>query len=457
MADSPLSVIVLAAGEGKRMRSKIPKVLHAVAGTSMLGHVLAAAKALCPQAIHVVYGHAGDTVQTAFPDEALSWAHQAEQLGTGHAVAQAIPAIPDDHQVLVLCADVPLIRPQTLHDLITAAADGVSLLTVDLSDPTGYGRILRDASGQVAGIVEEKDATLEQRRITEVNTGILCLPAAPLRRWLDGLDAANAQGEYYLTDCIAMARADGVSVSPLACVDRWEVQGVNDRLQLAAVERACQQRQAEALMREQGLALADPARFDLRGELTVGADCFIDANVIIEGRVVLGDGVQIGPFSRLRDCQIAEGSRILGHCEIEDAQIGERCQVGPFARLRPGTTLAEDAKIGNFVETKKTQVGRGSKINHLSYIGDTRMGANVNVGAGTITCNYDGRHKHQTELGDDVFVGSNTALVAPIVIGQGVTIGAGTTLREDVAAETLAVDATRPRQIKDWRAKHRQD
>ncbi len=285
----------------------------------------------------------------------------------------------------------------------------------------------------------------------------MCLPARPLREWLAGLNAANAQGEYYLTDCIARARADGVTVSALTCSDCWEVQGVNDRVQLAAVERACQQRQAETLMREQGLALADPARFDLRGALTVGADCFIDANVVIEGRVVLGDGVRIGPFTRLCDCEIATNSQILGHCDIEGSHIGQRCQIGPFARLRPGTTLAEAAKIGNFVETKKTHVGVGSKINHLSYIGDTQMGANVNVGAGTITCNYDGRHKHHTELGDDVFVGSNTALVAPIVIGEGVTIGAGTTLREDVPAETLAVDATKPRQIKGWRAKHRQD
>ncbi len=452
MAESPLSVIVLAAGEGKRMRSDLPKVLHPVAGRPMLEHVLEAAQALAPAAIYVDYGHGGEAVRAAFADHSVQWAHQSEQLGTGHAVAQAIPQVPDDHQVLVLCADVPLIRPQTLRALVAAAGgDAVSLLTVQLADPTGYGRIVRDAQGQVERIVEEKDADANTRQITEVNAGIMCLPAGPLRGWLAALDAGNAQGEYYLTDCIAQARAEGVAVVPLACQDRWEVQGVNDRAQLAGVERACQRRQADSLMRDQGLGLADPDRFDVRGQLTVGRDCFVDVSVIIEGQVTLGDRVHIGPFTRLRDCTIADDSQVLGHCEIHDSVIGSDCQIGPFARLRPGTVLEQSAKIGNFVETKKTHVGAGSKINHLSYIGDTRMGAKVNVGAGTITCNYDGQNKHRTELGDEVFVGSNTALVAPIVIGDRVTIGAGTTLRDDVPAGTLAVSQTQLRQKKDWR------
>ena len=453
MSSQPLSVVVLAAGEGKRMRSTRPKVLQTVAGRPMLAHVLDAASALQPEAIHVVYGHGGDAVQAAFADRSLAWALQSEQLGTGHAVAQALPAIPDDHQILVLCADVPLIRPETLDRLVTRAGTELSLLTVALPDPTGYGRVVRDEDGAVEAIVEEKDADQDQRGINEVNTGVMCLPAEPLRRWLGALDAGNAQGEYYLTDCIAMARRDGWPVHPLACTDPWEVQGVNDRAQLAAVERAAQHRQAVALMRDQGLGLADPARFDLRGGLTVGRDCFIDASVIIEGTVALGDDVQIGPFTRLCDCHIQSGTRVLAHCDIEGSEIGHGCRIGPFARLRPGTSLADRVRVGNFVETKQARVGLDSKINHLSYIGDTQLGAEVNVGAGTITCNYDGREKHVTRIGDRVFIGSNTALVAPLAVGEGVTIGAGTTVREDIPADTLMLESGHLRQIPGWRSK----
>ena len=454
MSSPPLSIVVLAAGEGKRMRSRTPKVLQPVASRPMLGHVLDAARELEPHAIHVVHGHGGEAVRAAFPDADLNWVHQAQRLGTGHAVQQALPHIPDNHQVLVLYADVPLTRSQTLRALVAEARSGVSLLTVVLDDPTGYGRILREASGTVSGIVEQKDATPEQQRIAETNTGLLCLPAAPLRRWLETLDTGNAQGEYYLTDCIAMAYDEGWSVHPVACPDPREVQGVNDREQLAMVERTCQQRQARRLMRDQGLGLADPARFDLRGTLTVGRDCFVDVDVIIEGEVVLGDDVRVGPFTRLRDCTVAEGTEILAHCDIEATTIGSDCRVGPFARLRPGTALAASARVGNFVEVKQARVGPGSKINHLSYIGDARIGAGVNVGAGTITCNYDGRDKHVTQVDDGVFIGSNSALVAPVHIGSNATIGAGTTLRDDVAADSLAVNRGEVRRIAGWRIDH---
>jgi len=454
MASSPLSVVVLAAGEGKRMRSDRPKVLHPIAGQPMLGRVLDTAQALLPTNIHVVHGHAGDTVKAAFADAPVNWVHQAEQLGTGHAVMQALAHIPDDHQVLVLCADVPLISAPTCRALVEAAGAGASVLSVSLAEPQGYGRVLRERDGTVAGIVEEKDATDAQRQITEVNTGVMCLPAGPLRQWLSELDTTNAQGEYYLTDCIAQARRASVGVQSLVCTDPWEVQGVNDRLQLAEVERACQRRQAETLMREHGLGLADPARFDLRGTLRVGRDCFIEPNVIIEGTVTLGDRVTIGPSTRLLDTHISSDTVVLGHCEILDTHIGASCQIGPFARLRPGTVLADKAKVGNFVETKQAHIGPGSKVNHLSYIGDAELGTDVNVGAGTITCNYDGHAKHLTKIGHGVFIGSNTALVAPVVVGDGATIGAGTTVREDVPGDTLAVTDGRARQIPGWQRPH---
>jgi len=447
----PFSVVVLAAGEGKRMRSNTPKVLHPVAGRSMLERVLTTAAALSPDAIYGVYGHAGEAVQEACAAFAVTWVNQAEQLGTGHAVAQALPAIPDNHQVIVLFGDVPLIEPATLTALMNEADGGVGVLTMQLETPTGYGRILRDTDGAVLGVVEEKDTTPSERQITEVNTGIMCLPAGHLRVWLQELDTHNAQGEYYLTDCIGKAHAQGVPVHVCACPDPWEVQGVNDRVQLAAVERACQRRQAQTLMRDHGLGLADPARFDLRGSLEVGRDCFIDVDVVIEGHVVLGDHVRIGAFSQIRDTHIAAGTEVLGHCEIEDTHIAEDCRVGPFARLRPGTTLEKGARVGNFVEVKQSAVGAGSKINHLSYIGDATLGEGVNIGAGTITCNYDGKHKHSTEIGDEVFIGSNSSLIAPVEIGKRATIGAGTSVRENVKANHLAVDDRRTRQIDGWR------
>ncbi|MDR9433484.1 MAG: bifunctional UDP-N-acetylglucosamine diphosphorylase/glucosamine-1-phosphate N-acetyltransferase GlmU [Spiribacter sp.] len=450
MAANPLSVVVLAAGEGKRMRSETPKVLHSVAGRSMLARVFDTALTLQPEAIYAVYGHHGATVRNACEAFEVTWVSQTEQLGTGHAVAQALPLIPDHHQVLVLCGDVPLIRPQTLQTLVEHAGDAAALLTVNIETPTGYGRILRDDNAQVSGIVEEKDATAAQRLITEVNTGLMCLPANKLRGWLDSLDTSNAQGEYYLTDCIEKAKVENVPVHALACPDPWEVQGVNDRCQLAAVERVCQRRLADALMREQGLCLLDPSRFDLRGSLQVGRDCVIDVDVIIEGEVVLGDRVRIGPFTRIRDSHVASGSKVFGHCEIEESHISGDCCIGPFARLRPQTSLEMGARVGNFVEVKNTHVGERSKINHLSYVGDATLGRGVNIGAGTITCNYDGQRKHSTKIGDGVFIGSNTALVAPITIGEGVTVGAGTTVRNDVAAGSLAVDDRRPRHIEDW-------
>lgn len=436
------------------MRSRIPKVLQPVAGQSMLRRVVETARALEPDAIHVVHGHQGEQVRAALPDADLGWIHQAERLGTGHAVAQALPAIPDTHQVLVLCGDVPLVRPETLQGLVDAAGTAVSLLTVTVPDPAGYGRVLRDADQGIRGIVEEKDATPEQRTIREVNTGLVCLPAGALRDWLATLDTGNAQGEYYLTDCIGLAAAAGVPVAPVVCRDPDEVQGVNDRCQLAVVERACQRRQAVSLMRDQGVTLSDPGRFDLRGTLTAGADCTIDVDVLIEGAVTLDDNVRIGPFTRLRDCHVGAGTEVLAHCDLEGARIGAACRIGPFARLRTGTQLDGRARVGNFVEVKAARVGAGSKINHLSYIGDARVGADVNVGAGTITCNYDGARKHVTQIDDGAFIGSNTALVAPVHVGAGATVGAGTALRGNVPAASLAVDRADHRQIADWPGPH---
>jgi bifunctional UDP-N-acetylglucosamine pyrophosphorylase/glucosamine-1-phosphate N-acetyltransferase len=432
------------------MRSQIPKVLQPVAGQAMLRRVVETARALEPAAIHIVHGHQGERVRAALPDDDLDWVHQAERLGTGHAVARALPAIPDTHQVLVLCGDVPLVRPETLQAVVDAAGTAASLLTVTVPDPAGYGRVLRGQDHGIQGIVEEKDATPEQRAIREVNTGLVCLPAGPLRGWLAALDTGNAQGEYYLTDCIGLAAAAGVPVTPVVCADPDEVQGVNDRCQLARVERACQQRQALSLMRDQGVTLTDPARFDLRGTLTVGEDCSIDADVVIEGEVTLGENVRIGPFTRLKDCQVGAGTQVLAHCDLEGARIGRDCRIGPFARLRPGTQLDGRARVGNFVEVKAAQVGSGSKINHLSYVGDAQLGADVNVGAGTITCNYDGARKHVTRIDDGAFIGSNTALVAPVHVGAGATVGAGTALRRNVPAAGLAVDRADHRQIADW-------
>ncbi|MCK7592098.1 bifunctional UDP-N-acetylglucosamine diphosphorylase/glucosamine-1-phosphate N-acetyltransferase GlmU [Pseudomarimonas salicorniae] len=447
-----LHAIVLAAGEGKRMRSSLPKVLQPVAGRPMLAHVLDQARAAGAAKLHVVYGHGGDQVRTAFSASSdLCWAEQRERLGTGHAVQQAMPGLPDGARVLVLYGDVPLIRPDTLLALVDAAGqEGSSVLVDTLDDPTGYGRVLLDAQGRVEGIVEERDASDEQRRIRTINTGVLCAPAASLRRWLEALRCDNAQGEYYLTDVFAMAAAEGAPALAVACREAGEAEGANDRWQLAQLERRFQLRQARELCRL-GARLADPARLDVRGEVSVGADVEIDANVILEGRVVLGDGVRIGPFCRLRDVELGAGSIVHAHCDLEGARAGAGTRIGPYARLRPGTELADEVHVGNFVETKKTRLGRGSKANHLSYIGDAEVGSGVNIGAGTITCNYDGVNKSRTEIGDGAFIGSNSSLVAPVRIGHGATIGAGSVISREAPADTLSVARARQTSVPGWK------
>ncbi len=448
---SPLHVVILAAGEGKRMKSQRPKVLQPIAGRAMLGHVVARARELGAAGIHVVFGHGGDAVRAAFATEAdLHWAEQAHQLGTGHAVAQAMPQVPDGSQVLVLYADVPLITTPTLRSLLDAAGAGPGVLVDTLDDPAGYGRVLLDDDGRVVAIIEHKDASPEQRAVKRINTGVVCAPAAALRRWLAALSNDNAQGEYYLTDIFAMARADGAAATAVACIEPGEADGANDAWQLALLERRWQLRQARRLCLE-GLRLADPARFDLRGALTIGRDVEIDVDAVIEGEVALGDGVRIGPFCRLRNVRIAAGTVVQGHCDLDGAEIGADCTVGPYARLRPGSVLAEGAHVGNFVETKQARIGRGSKANHLSYLGDAEIGERVNIGAGTITCNYDGANKHLTRIGDGAFIGSNSALVAPVEIGAEATIGAGSTITKPAPAGQLSVARGRQVSIPAWR------
>lgn len=446
-----LHVVVLAAGQGKRMNSALPKVLQPLADRPLLKHVVESAQALAPEQIHVVYGHGGEQVQSALGYLDVNWVYQAEQLGTGHAVAQAIGDVPDDAQVLVLYGDVPLIRPATLTHLVASAGqNALALLTVVLDDPAGYGRIVRNDDNRVVGIVEDKDTTPDQRHIREINTGLMCGQASHLRDWLSRVNNDNAQGEYYLTDCIALASADGIAVVAGQAGTVEETQGINNKLDLSRAERMLQRRQAHALM-AQGLLLRDPDRFDLRGTLRVGRDTAIDVNVVIEGDVVLGDNVTIGPHCVLRHCRIDDGTQVLSHSVIEHSDIGARCQIGPFARLRPDTQLADRAKIGNFVETKKITLGRGSKINHLSYVGDASVGDNVNIGAGVITCNYDGANKHVTTIGDDAFIGSDTQLVAPVSVGNGATIGAGSTVTKNAPADTLTLSRTRQFTIDGWR------
>lgn len=445
-----LHVVVLAAGQGKRMNSALPKVLQPLADRPLLKHVVESAQALDPACIHVVYGHGGEQVQSALDYLEVNWVYQAEQLGTGHAVAQAIGDVPDDAQVLVLYGDVPLIRAATLTHLIgTAGQQALALLTVVLDDPSGYGRIVRDDSNRVVGIVEEKDASADQRHIRETNTGLMCGQAAHLRDWLSRLTNRNAQGEYYLTDCIALAADDRVSVVAGQAGTIEETQGINNKLDLSRAERILQRRQANALM-AQGLTLRDPERFDLRGTLRVGRDTAIDVNAVIEGEVVLGDNVTIGPNCVLRSCTIDDGTQVLAHSVIEHAEVGARCQIGPFARLRPDTRVGDRAKIGNFVETKKITLGHGSKINHLSYVGDASVGDDVNIGAGVITCNYDGANKHVTTIGDGAFIGSDTQLVAPVSVGNGATIGAGSTITKTAPADTLSLSRARQSTIDGW-------
>ncbi len=447
---TPLHVVILAAGQGSRMKSSLPKVLHRVAGKPMLHHVIDTARQLGAAGIHTVIGHGAEQVRTATTQSDLSWVLQEQQLGTGHAVAQALPQLPDDASVLVLYGDVPLTRRETLENLISQVSEqSLALLTVNLDNPDGYGRILRNQDGRVTAIVEQKDASAAQRQICEVNTGILAVSAGHLKDWLPRLSNSNAQGEYYLTDIIAMAVAHGLEVKVSQPANPFEVQGVNNRIQLAELERWYQAREAERLMTE-GATLADPARVDVRGELTIGNDVLIDVNVVFEGRVTLGSNVSIGPGCVIRDATIADGADIKANSVIEGAIVGAHAQVGPFARLRPGTELAANTKVGNFVETKKALVGEGSKINHLSYVGDAELGRNVNVGAGTITCNYDGVNKFRTVIGDDVFVGSNNSLVAPVTIGKGATLGAGSTITRDVGEGELAVARGRQRNIDNW-------
>jgi len=446
-----LSVIILAAGQGKRMHSALPKVMHRLAGRPLLEHVYRTARALGAGArIYIVYGHGGEQVRGALGHLQAEWVEQAEQLGTGHAVAQALPRVDDADTVLVLYGDVPLIRTATLENLADCARRSrFALLSAELDDPDGYGRVLRGEHGHVQRIVEHKDAGPDERAVREINTGIMAVAAADLKRWVARLSSANAQGEYYLTDVVAMAVEEGVTVHAERAGAVTEVLGVNDRVQLAGLEREFQLRQAHQLLR-QGVGLTDPARFDLRGELIAGRDVSIDVNVVIEGRVVLGDRVCIGPNVYLRDAELGAGATVLPHCVIEEAVAGAGVRIGPFARLRPQTRLAAGVHVGNFVELKNAQLGEHSKVNHLAYVGDTEIGRGTNVGAGTITCNYDGANKHRTVIGDDVFIGSDTQLVAPVTVGDGATIGAGTTLTQDAPAGKLTLGRARQVTIEGW-------
>ncbi|XOZ32720.1 bifunctional UDP-N-acetylglucosamine diphosphorylase/glucosamine-1-phosphate N-acetyltransferase GlmU [Halomonadaceae bacterium KBTZ08] len=447
---TPLHIVVLAAGQGSRMKSSLPKVLHSLAGQPLLHHVLESARGLRPDGLHVVIGHGAEQVREMTPQTDIQWVIQTERLGTGHAVAQALPGIPDTARVLVLYGDVPLTGTSTLSRLADAISrDALALLTVKLSDPTGYGRILRDTRGIVSGIVEQKDATAEQLGITEVNTGLLGAPAERLKQWLPSLSSDNAQGEYYLTDAIALARADGLSVAVAQPDEPEEVQGVNDRIQLAALERWCQRREARRLMAE-GATLADPERVEIRGHVETGQDVMIDVNAVMEGEVVLGDRVRIGPGVVLRNCRIGSDVQVDAHSVVEGARVHRGAVIGPFARLRPDAVVGRDARVGNFVEIKKSSIGAGSKVNHLSYVGDTTMGEGVNVGAGTITCNYDGTSKHHTTVHNGAFIGSNTSLVAPLTLGERSLVGAGSTVTRDVGNRELAVARGRQRNIPEW-------
>ena len=447
----PLSVVILAAGQGKRMQSDLPKVLHPVAGRPMLSHVIDCARALEPAATHVVHGHGAEAVRSALADAPVGWVLQAEQLGTGHAVMQAAGQLPDDHLVLVLYGDVPLVRPDSLRPLLERAAQGaLALLSVRLPDPAGYGRVLRDNTGRVYRVVEHKDATRKEQAVDECNTGLMAMPAAALKGWLGRLSNDNAQGEYYLTDLVAMAVKDGVPVEAVEAPTISEVMGVNDKLQLAEAEAAFRRREAEALMRA-GVTLIDPTRFDLRGRLSHGRDVELDVNVIIEGEVVLGDRVRIGPHVVLRDCTIGPDTQVHAHCVIEKSRVGGACSIGPFARLRPGNELSDGVHIGNFVELKNSRIGEGSKANHLTYLGDADVGSRVNVGAGTVTCNYDGANKHRTTIGDRAFIGSGSMLVAPIEIGEGATIGAGSTLTKNAPPDKLTLERSKQLTLDGWK------
>lgn len=447
---TPLHVIVLAAGEGKRMKSKKAKVLMPLAGRTLLAHVLEAARALQPQAIHVVYGHCGEQVRAAFDgQEDLRWVLQSQRLGTGHAVREALLDVPDNVTVLVLYGDVPLTRAQTLEKLVQAEGT-VSLLATRVANPTGYGRVLRDGNCFVRAVVEEKDADDTQRAVNLINTGIVAADAVALKRWTSKLDRNNAQGEYYLTDIFAMAAEENRAAACVECEDEYEAAGANNPWQLAELEAQYRSREAKALALE-GVRIADPLRIDVRGKVSAGMDVEIDVDVILEGTVVLGDDVQIGAFTRLKDVSLAAGTVVQAHCDLEGVVTNGPCTIGPFARLRPGTELAAGVHIGNFVETKKASLGEGSKANHLSYLGDTVIGSGVNIGAGTITCNYDGANKHLTIIGDRAFIGSNSALVAPVTVGMDATIGAGSVIGKDAPAGELTLARAKQATLHGWK------
>ncbi|MDP3609566.1 MAG: bifunctional UDP-N-acetylglucosamine diphosphorylase/glucosamine-1-phosphate N-acetyltransferase GlmU [Methylophilus sp.] len=433
-----LNIVILAAGKGTRMHSDTPKVLHHIGHQPILAHVIACAKALNPQKIIVVYGFGGEQVKQALNDDAITWVNQAEQLGTGHAVQQAAPYLDENGQTLILLGDVPLVDVQACQQLLETSQQGLTLLSFNKSDPTGYGRIVRNAANKVAAIIEHKDATDAQRAILEVNTGIMAMPTNQLKKWLKQLQNNNAQGEYYLTDIIAFAVKDNVAVTAEITTDEWSVTGINAKTDLVHIERVYQARQAQILL-QQGVTLKDAQRIDIRGNLTCGRDVEIDVNCIFEGNVILGDRVYIGANCVIKNANIQTGARIAPFTHIDDATVGEQSRIGPYARLRPGTILAADTHVGNFVELKNAQVDIGSKINHLSYVGDSTVGKNVNIGAGTITCNYDGANKFRTIIEDDAFIGSDTQLIAPVTIGKGATIAAGSTITKNAPADALTL------------------
>ena len=444
-----MNIVILAAGQGKRMHSNLPKVLHPIAGKALVSHVIDTARSLSPSKLCVVYGHGGDVVRSVLEAPDLAWALQSPQLGTGHAVQQALPHLDAQGVSLVLYGDVPLIQAETLKRLLHAAESALAILTVTLDDPSGYGRIVRDSTDQVVRIVEQKDASADELAIHEINTGIMAMPTARLGDWLGSLSNNNAQKEYYLTDIVGMAVDEGLPVRTAQPKHEWEVLGVNSKVQLAELERIFQRNVAEQLM-ERGVRLADPARLDVRGELSCGRDVFVDVNCVFEGVIELGDAVEIGPNCVLKNAKIGTGTRVAAFSHIEETVVGPDGQIGPFARLRPGTVLAEGVHVGNFVEIKKSTVAAHSKANHLAYIGDATIGSHVNVGAGTITCNYDGANKHQTVIEDDAFIGSDTQLVAPVTVGKGATIGAGTTLTKNAPPGSLTISRAKQVSIGAW-------
>ncbi|HEY8354218.1 MAG TPA: bifunctional UDP-N-acetylglucosamine diphosphorylase/glucosamine-1-phosphate N-acetyltransferase GlmU [Methylophilaceae bacterium] len=449
MTPPPLNVVILAAGKGTRMRSSLPKVLHTLAGKSLLRHVIDSARQLAPSRIIVIYGYGGDAVRQAIQDEDIVWVEQREQLGTGHAVQQAAPYLEPGAKTLILLGDVPLLQAEFCRQLL-AGTRQLGLLTVKKNDPTGYGRIVRGDRGNIVAIVEHRDATPEQLRIDEVNTGIMAVDNDKLQQWLLKLNNDNAQGEYYLTDIVAMAVAEGLTVHGETVQDESSVEGVNSKQDLAGLERVYQMRKASELMRA-GVTLRDPFRIDIRGELEAGSDVEIDVGCIFEGKVVLGDGVKVGAYSVIRDSVIGAGTAIAPFTHIEQSSIAAHCRVGPYARLRPGTALADDTHIGNFVELKNAVIDTGSKINHLSYVGDATVGKQVNIGAGTITCNYDGANKHRTVIEDHAFIGSDTQLIAPVTVGAGATIGAGSTISRDAPAGELTLSRSRQITVSGWK------